>query len=123
MNEIKREELKQLIDSNQTIGESAPILLVDVREPMEVQTYGSIPTSINIPMNDVDKELSLTPDAFKQKYGKVISKDKKIIFYCRSGTRSEVCTKTAVDKGYVNATNYKGSALEWADIDLNVKKY
>jgi rhodanese-related sulfurtransferase len=123
MNEIKRDELKTLIDSRQTLGESAPILLVDVREPSEVQTYGSIPTSINIPMNDVDKELSLTPDLFKQKYGKVISKDKKIIFYCRSGARSEVCTKTAIDKGYVNAVNYKGSALEWADIDMNVKKY
>jgi rhodanese-related sulfurtransferase len=112
-----------LIDTRQTIGETAPILLVDVREPLEVQTYGSIPTSINIPMNDVDKELSLTPDLFKQKYGKIISKDKKIIFYCRSGTRSEACTKTAVEKGYINATNYKGSVLEWADIDFNVKQY
>jgi len=112
-----------LIDSRQTIGESALVLLIDVREPMAVQTYGSIPTSINIPMNDVDKELSLTPDLFKQKYGKIISKDKKIIFYCRSGARSEACTKTAVDKGYVNATNYKGSALEWSDIDFTVKKY
>lgn len=123
MNEIKRDELKQLIDSRQTIGESSAVLLIDVREPLEVQTYGSIPTSINIPMNDVSTELSLSPDAFKQKYGKTISKDKKIIFYCRSGTRSEACTKTAVDKGYVNAVNYKGSALEWADIDFNVKKY
>jgi thiosulfate:glutathione sulfurtransferase len=123
MNEIKRDELKQLIDSRQTIGENSSILLIDVREPMEVQTYGSIPTSINIPMNDVAKELSLTPDAFKQKYGKVISKDKKIIFYCRSGTRAEFNTKQALDKGYVNATLYKGSALEWAEIDFNVKKY
>jgi hypothetical protein len=32
-------------------------------------------------------------------------------------------TKTALDKGYVNAINYKGSALEWSDIDPNVKKY
>ena len=123
MNEIKRDELKQLIDSRQTIGESSPIILIDVREPMEVQTYGSIPTSINIPMGELSKELSLTSDAFRQKYGKVISKDKKIIFYCRSGTRSEVCTKAALDKGYVNATHYKGSVLEWSEIDFNVKNY
>jgi rhodanese-related sulfurtransferase len=123
MNEITRDELKQLIDSHQTLGDNSPVLLIDVREPIEIQTYGSIPTSINIPMNDVDKELSLTPDAFRQKYGKTISKDKKIIFYCRSGTRSDIVTKTALSKGYVNAVNYKGSALEWADIDSYVKKY
>ena len=123
MNEITRDELKQLIDSHQTLGDNSPVLLIDVREPIEIQTYGSIPTSINIPMNDVDKELSLTPDAFRQKYGKTISKDKKIIFYCRSGTRAEFCTQVALNRGYVNAVLYMGSALEWADIDLNVKKY
>jgi len=123
MNEIKRDELKQLIDSRQTIGENSPIILIDVREPIEVQAYGSISTSINIPMSDVDKELSLTSDAFRQKYGKIINKDKKLIFYDRSGARSEETTKIASDKGYVNATHYKGSALEWAEIDFNVKKY
>jgi rhodanese-related sulfurtransferase len=123
MNEITRDELKSLIDSRQTIGENSQVLLIDVREPIEVLNYGSIPTSINIPMGNVDKELSLAQDAFRQKYGKNISKDKKIIFYCRSGTRSAACTKSAFDKGFINAANYKGSALEWADIDLNVKKY
>jgi rhodanese-related sulfurtransferase len=123
MNEITRDALKGLIDSKQTIGENSQVLLIDVREPIEIQGYGSIPTSINIPMGSVDKELSLIPEAFKQKYGKTISRDKKIIFYCRSGNRSESTTKIAFDKGYVNATNYKGSALEWADIDVNVKKY
>jgi rhodanese-related sulfurtransferase len=123
MNEIKRDELKQLIETQQTLGENSPVLLVDVREPFEVQTYGSIPTAINIPMNEADKELFLSPELFRQKYGKNISKDKKIIFYCRSGTRSEAVVKSAFDKGFVNAINYKGSALEWADIDMNVKKY
>jgi len=123
MNEITRDALKGLIDSKQTIGENSQILLIDVREPIEVQNYGSIPTSINIPMDNVDKELSLTPVEFKQKYGKTISKDKKIIFYCRSGTRAEVVTQSSIARGYVNAITYKGSALEWADIDSNVKKY
>lgn len=123
MNEIKRDELKQLIDSRQTIGENSPVLLVDVREPIEIENYGSIPTSINIPMNDVSKELSLTSEDFRKKYGKIISKDKKIIFYCRSGTRSESVVKTVLGKGYTNILNYKGSALDWADIDSNVKKY
>jgi len=123
MNEITRDALKGLIDSKQTIGENSQILLIDVREPIEVQNYGSIPTSINIPMDNVDKELLLTPVEFKQKYGKTISKDKKIIFYCRSGTRAEVVTQSSIARGYVNAITYKGSALEWADIDSNVKKY
>jgi rhodanese-related sulfurtransferase len=123
MIEIKRDDLKNLIDSKQTIGENSPVLLIDVREPSEVQTYGSIPTSINIPMGSAATELSLTPEAFKQKYGKIISKDKKIIFYCRSGTRSEAVVKIALEKGYFNSINYKGSALEWSDIDPNVKKY
>ena len=112
-----------MIDSRQTIGENSAVLLVDVREPLEVQAYGSIPTSINIPMGNAEKELSLAPDAFKEKYGKTISKDKKIIFYCRSGTRCEIVTQTALNSGYTNAIIYKGSALDWADIDSNVKKY
>lgn len=123
MDEIRRDELKQLIDARQTMGEDSPVLLIDVREPLEVQTYGAIPSSINIPMNNVGTEISLDPVLFKQKYGKVINTGKRIIFYCRSGTRSAESTKVALEKGFTNSINYKGSALEWADIDFNVKKY
>uniref|UniRef100_A0A1L8EDG3 Putative heat shock protein n=1 Tax=Haematobia irritans TaxID=7368 RepID=A0A1L8EDG3_HAEIR len=93
-------------------------LLIDVREPKELQETGQIPTSINIPLGQVATELSPMVDAgtFKAKYGRDRpNKDTEIIFHCKIGKRSNSAAEIARSLGYTNTKNYLGSWTEWAE--------
>ncbi|EAT42732.1 AAEL005756-PB [Aedes aegypti] len=90
-------------------------LLIDVRTPEEVACTGSIPTSINIPLDKVADELKLAPHVFLCKYGrkKPILKD-LVIFYCHSGNRSATAAHVAVQLGFIKVKSYVGSWIEYA---------
>uniref|UniRef100_A0A182LV89 Rhodanese domain-containing protein n=1 Tax=Anopheles culicifacies TaxID=139723 RepID=A0A182LV89_9DIPT len=90
-------------------------LLIDVRNPDELAETGKIPTSINIPLPQLEQGLKLTDDEFKAKYGR----DKpgtstELIFHCKMGGRAQKATDLASSLGFSNARNYKGSWTEWA---------
>ncbi|XP_013110581.1 rhodanese domain-containing protein CG4456 [Stomoxys calcitrans] len=94
------------------------MLLIDVREPLEIQQTGRIPTSINIPLSNVKSALGddTTPEEFKSKYGRDKPlENTTVIFYCRSGRRSQQAAEFAVALGYTNVKNYKGSWIDWAE--------
>ncbi|MDP3728251.1 MAG: rhodanese-like domain-containing protein [bacterium] len=114
---ILREELKKLIDSK------ADYMLIDVREKEELQ-YGMIPSAKNIPLHEIEEAFSLSDEAFLEKYEFAKPhKEDKVIFYCRTGGRSAMATQFAESTGYVHAQNYAGSIYDWANIDLNVRRY
>ncbi|MEK6941224.1 MAG: rhodanese-like domain-containing protein [Nanoarchaeota archaeon] len=116
---ISSEELERLIDLNKSY------ILIDVREPYEVESYGAIPTSHNIPLDEIKEALNLQPIEFEIKYHfKKPTNNSLLIFHCRSGSRSQVATELALSLGF-NAKNYQGSILEWADMhpDGDVIKY
>ena len=113
---ITRDELKKSIDEDKNY------VLVDVRNEDELK-YGMISTAKNIPTTEIQTAFELDDEEFKIKYN--FEKPKKtddLIFYCRSGNRSREITRIMISDGF-NARNYKGSTLEWAEIDDNVKKY
>ncbi|XP_049298142.1 rhodanese domain-containing protein CG4456-like isoform X2 [Anopheles funestus] len=90
-------------------------LLIDVRNPDELSETGKIPTSINIPLPQLEEGLNLTNEAFKAKFGR----DKpgpstEVIFHCKMGGRAQKATDLASSLGFINARNYKGSWTEWA---------
>ncbi|XP_065359554.1 rhodanese domain-containing protein CG4456-like [Calliphora vicina] len=108
---VSYEEIKKLTDHSEQ-------LLIDVREPKELQETGKIPTSINIPLGQVGQELALSVDnaVFKAKYGRdKPEKNSEIIFHCRSGKRSQSAAELARTLGYQNTKNYVGSWLEYAE--------
>jgi len=113
---ISIEKVKDLIDSK------GDYVLIDVREPDELDN-GALPTSHNIPLNEIPDAFEMDATEFKAKYGfaKPTKKD-NLIFYCRSGGRSENATAHAESKGY-NAKNFQGSIWQWAEIDETVKRY
>ncbi|XP_052862619.1 rhodanese domain-containing protein CG4456-like [Anopheles cruzii] len=89
-------------------------LLIDVREPSELEATGRIPSSINIALRTVPDELSLRPEAFEAKYGRQKpALDDEIIFSCRSGVRSGQAAFEADRLGFQNVKNYVGSWLEY----------
>lgn len=65
-------------------------LLLDVREHEE-NIQGSIPSSSNLPLSQMDEALRMEPQDFEVKYGYAkpgMEGAKDIIVYCRSGVRS-----------------------------------
>ncbi|XP_058828563.1 uncharacterized protein LOC131688372 [Topomyia yanbarensis] len=82
----------------------------------ELAETGTIPTSIHIPLANVEQALKLSEDEFKAKYGRGKPQpDTEIIFHCKLGGRAQKATDVAVDLGFKNARNYKGSWTEWAE--------
>ncbi len=79
-NEIKEaSELDKIIATNNYV-------IVDVRTKEEYEDE-RVSTSINIPYDEIDADVKL-------------DKNKTIIVYCRSGSRSEIATKTLEELGY-----------------------
>ena len=105
MKEISSEELNNILKSN------GQVFILDVREPMEIG-YGAIPTSHLIPMNQIENRLEEIP------------KNKKVVVYCRSGSRSSEVVSQLKRKGYSDIFNLKGGILKWGLlIDKNIKQY
>ncbi|XP_052894554.1 rhodanese domain-containing protein CG4456 isoform X2 [Anopheles moucheti] len=90
-------------------------LLIDVRNPDELAETGKIPTSINIPLSQLEEGLNLADEAFKTKFGRdKPSSSTEVIFHCKMGGRAQKATDLASSLGFTNARNYKGSWTEWA---------
>lgn len=113
---IKIKELKELI------AKKKDYILIDVRNPDEL-VNGIIPTSKNIPLDELENALEMNPEKFRESYNfSKFSKKDNLIFYCRTGGRSLIATNLAASKGY-NARNYAGSIWEWSETDPKVKRY
>ncbi|OON20170.1 rhodanese-like protein [Opisthorchis viverrini] len=104
------------------------VMLIDVRDPVELEESGRIDGAINIPRNcfiffylyriivdGVEQAFQMEPADFQKKYGvaKPDKSDKNIVFSCRSGKRSLLALKIANRLGYKWASNFKGGYLEW----------
>lgn len=77
-------------------------ILIDVREAEELAEDGYIPGSIHIPLAEVAEKLpEIAPDHFTE-----------LIFYCKSGKRSQKATEQAVEMGYQKVYNL-GGLSDW----------
>ncbi|KAF4527702.1 hypothetical protein B566_EDAN016369 [Ephemera danica] len=96
------------------------IILVDVREPSEIQETGKLPDSIHIPLGDLAGALQGPAEEFKAKYGvDQFAKDAELVFSCKGGTRSNKAMIAAKELGFTNARHYKGGFMDW---EKNTKK-
>jgi rhodanese-related sulfurtransferase len=105
MKEITVQELKSMMDSKEDFQ------LIDVREAYEydIAEIGGELIPLGTVAHNSDK----------------ISKDKKVVVYCRSGKRSAAAIAELENKfGFNNLYNLKGGILAWSDeIDDEVPKY
>ncbi|KAK3069930.1 hypothetical protein LTS18_000191, partial [Coniosporium uncinatum] len=88
-------------------------LLIDVREPSEYAA-GFIPTARNIPISSNPDALFLPPDEFEERFGFIKPPmGKEVVFYCKAGVRSSAAASMALQHGYENVAEYRGSWLDW----------
>ncbi|MCB1137730.1 MAG: rhodanese-like domain-containing protein [Leptospiraceae bacterium] len=86
--ESKMENVKQMIEKG--------AMVVDVRSPMEYN-MGHYPGAVNIPITELQKRVD-----------ELGSKDKSIVVYCASGSRSETARNFLKSLGYNQVVNAGG---------------
>ncbi|SPO05817.1 uncharacterized protein DNG_08504 [Cephalotrichum gorgonifer] len=104
------------------ISENKPanILLIDVREPNELRSTGTIPTSVNIPIVTHPNAFCLPPDQFLALFGfekpPTTGPDApELVFFCKAGVRGRAAAQLASAEGYKSVGDYAGSWLDWSD--------
>ena len=90
-------ELKQLVDAKAqgAASKTQDFVLIDVRTQME-NSLGSIPGSMNIPVDEMRARLSEIPA------------DKPIIVYCKVGLRGYLAQRILMGHGYKDVRNLSG---------------
>lgn len=78
----------------------ANVLYLDVRTPMEFKAK-SIKGFKNIPLDQIPKRLNQIP------------KDKEIVLFCQSGSRSSSAARVFRKNGYENIINVSGGMGAW----------
>ncbi|MCY4081474.1 MAG: rhodanese-like domain-containing protein [Caldilineaceae bacterium] len=100
--------------------EESEFLLVDVREPNELE-LASLPDGdfINMPLSELrERRLDAIPQDLRQ------NKEMDVVLFCHKGLRSAQVTVFLRQQGWSNAVSMAGGIDAWADeIDESVGKY
>jgi rhodanese-related sulfurtransferase len=92
-------------------------LVLDVREPPEVEKSGKITGAVNVSRSFL--EFRADPDS--PSHDKNFSKDKNVIIYCGSGGRAALSGKLLKEMGYERVYNL-GGLKDWTDAGGEVEK-
>ncbi|HSW61718.1 MAG TPA: rhodanese-like domain-containing protein [Dissulfurispiraceae bacterium] len=101
---LKPGEVKKIIDAKDV---DVSYVIVDVRGPQEF-AEGHIPGAINIPMEEF---------AFKSE---VLPKEKKIVVYCNSGSRSYITYRKLIQLAYPN--RFQTIFADWKEAGHPIEK-
>jgi len=99
------------VDANGAISlmDEKDLIILDVREKKELKS-GYIKGSTHIPLSDVKNQLDSLDDR------------KKILVYCRSGSRSSHIAGLLTRNNFEQVYNLKGGMLAWQRANLPIKK-
>jgi rhodanese-related sulfurtransferase len=95
----------------QLMNNNDDVVFLDVRESGETAN-GKITKSIQIPVGSVKERI-----AEIEKY-----KDKPVVVYCKTGTRSSVACNALTKNGFSNVYNLTGGIMSWQEAHLPVGK-
>jgi len=102
-------------EARQLIGRGNA-LIVDVRDPSEVQASGKIKGAVNVSRG----MLEFRADPESPYHSPAFQKDKAVLVYCASGGRSALAGKVLKDFGYGSVYNV-GGFKELADAGLETE--
>jgi rhodanese-related sulfurtransferase len=92
------------------------VLIVDVRDPAELQAGGKLKGAVNVPRG----MLEFRADPESPYHNTAFAPDKTVLVYCASGGRSALSGKTLKDLGYAAVYNI-GGFKELADAGLDTE--
>jgi rhodanese-related sulfurtransferase len=95
---------------------AADVLIVDVRDPPEVQVSGKIKGAVAVSRGML--EFRADPDL--PSHHPAFTKDKRVVLYCASGGRSALAGKTLKEMGYRSVFN-AGGFKDMADAGLDTE--
>ncbi len=90
---------------------SEDVVVLDVREPSET-TGGKIAKAIQIPVSGLAKRVN---ELLKHK-------DKSMLVYCKTGTRSGIACKELDKHGFEKVYSLSGGVLAWQEAHLPLSK-
>lgn len=97
----------QNIEARQVFKEDNPntYFILDVRSRLEY-SKGHIEDAINVPLDELDANIiDLIPN-----------KERKILVYCQSGSRSKAASEKLVSYGYTNIYNMVGGISAYDEV-------
>jgi rhodanese-related sulfurtransferase len=94
-------------------------IFIDLRESQELKKDGIIPGAIHAPRGMI--EFWIDPESPFHK--EVFASDKTFMFYCKSGWRSALATKTAQDMGLGPVINIDGGFTAWIEAECPIEKW
>ena len=98
-------------DRAEALLEDDNTLFVDLRDPRELQREGKIPNAFHAPRG----MLEFWVDPSSPYHKEVFASGKKLVFYCQSGWRSALSTKTIQDMGLDNVCHIGDGYRGWKD--------
>jgi len=112
---ITSEELLEIIE-----GEGA--LLIDVRPRSYIPKFGKIPTSHNVPVDELKEAFTQYSDEyFEEKYGFTRpAKDDPFILTCQSGVGARNADKILLELGYTNMRVHDGAFYDWLEKEYEI---
>jgi rhodanese-related sulfurtransferase len=88
---------------------SDDVVFVDLRDPRELEREGMIPGAFHCPRGML--EFWIDPESPYHK--PVFAEDRRFVFYCASGWRSALSTRTAQEMGLAKAAHVGGGFTAW----------
>ena len=85
------------------------VVFVDLRDPRELEREGKIPGAFHCPRGMLEFWIDPASPYHKQ----VFASGKQFVFYCQSGWRSALSTKTVQDMGLPNVCHLGGGFTAW----------
>ena len=97
---------------------SGDVVIVDLRDPREIEREGRIPGAFHCPRGML--EFWIDPDS---PYAKpIFQENRKFVFHCASGWRSALAAKTAQDMGLTPVAHLGGGFTAWREAGGPVEK-
>ena len=99
------------IDDAVALLDKEDTVFVDLRDPRELQREGKIPKAFHATRGMIEFWVDPSSPYYKDIFGS----GKRFVFYCQSGWRSALATKTVQDMGMKNVCHIGDGYRGWKD--------
>ncbi len=99
------------VEDSASLLDDDDVVFVDLRDPRELEREGKVPDAFHAPRGMIEFWIDPTSPYYKEVFGS----GKKMVFYCQSGWRSALTTKTVQDMGLDNVAHIGEGFRGWKD--------